>query len=76
MDRTREHLTPTDVAVVRFRRMMLEAARALGQGVEPEAPRRVAGYRVRGGGALVPARLSLEEVMRQRFGSATGKVEG
>jgi nitrite reductase/ring-hydroxylating ferredoxin subunit len=75
-DRTREHLTPTDVAVVRFRRTMLEAARALGQGVEPEAPRRVAGYRVRGGGALAPARLSFEEVMRQRFGSATGKVEG
>jgi hypothetical protein len=75
-DRAREHLTPTDVAVVRFRRTMLEAARALGQGVEPEAPRRVAGYRVRGGGALAPARLSFEEVMRQRFGSATGKVEG
>jgi len=33
-------------------------------------------YRVRGGGALTPARLSFEEVMRQRFGSATGKVEG
>jgi nitrite reductase/ring-hydroxylating ferredoxin subunit len=76
MDRTHEHLTPTDVAVVRFRRTMLEAARALGQGVEPEAPRRAAGYRVRGGGALAPARLSLEEMMRQRFGSATGKVEG
>jgi len=76
VDRTREHLTPTDVAVVRFRRTMLEAATALGQGVEPEAPRRVAGYRVRGGGALASARLSFEEVMLQRFGSATGKVEG
>ncbi|HEV8105969.1 MAG TPA: Rieske 2Fe-2S domain-containing protein [Burkholderiales bacterium] len=75
-DRAREHLTPTDVAVVRFRRTLLEAARALGQGVEPEAPRRAAGYRVRGGGALAPARLSFEEVMLQRFGSATGKVEG
>jgi len=75
-DRTRENLTPTDVAVVRFRRTMLEAARALGQGREPEAPQRAAAYRVRGGGALVPARLSFEEVMRQRFGSATGKGEG
>ncbi|HEY7241256.1 MAG TPA: Rieske 2Fe-2S domain-containing protein [Burkholderiales bacterium] len=74
-DRTREHLTPTDVAVVRFRRMMLEAARALGQGREPDAPQRPAGYRVRGGGALEPARLSFEEVMRRRFGSTTGKVE-
>ncbi|HEY1288583.1 MAG TPA: Rieske 2Fe-2S domain-containing protein [Burkholderiales bacterium] len=74
-DRSREHLTPTDVAVVRFRRTMLEAARALGQGVEPEAPRRAAGYGVRGGGALAPAKLSFEQVMLQRFGSATGKVE-
>jgi hypothetical protein len=55
--------------------MMLEEARALGQGREPEAPRRAAAYRVRGGGALTPARLSFEEMMRQRFGSATGKVE-
>ena len=74
-DRTREHLTPTDVAVVRFRRMMLEAARALREGREPEAPRRASGYRVRAGGALTPARLSFEEVMQQRFGSATGRVE-
>jgi nitrite reductase/ring-hydroxylating ferredoxin subunit len=74
-DRTRENLTPTDVAVVRFRRIMLEAAKALREEREPEAPRRAASYRLRAGGALAPSRLSFEEVMRQRFGSATGRVE-
>jgi len=31
-DRTREHLTPTDAAIVRFRRIMLTGAKALGDG--------------------------------------------
>ncbi|MGQ0650999.1 MAG: Rieske 2Fe-2S domain-containing protein [Betaproteobacteria bacterium] len=74
-DRTREKLTATDVAVVRFRRVMLDAARALREGHEPEAARRAAGYRMRAGGAVAPSRLSFEEVMRQRFGSATGVVQ-
>jgi nitrite reductase/ring-hydroxylating ferredoxin subunit len=74
-DRTREKLTATDVAVVRFRRVMLDAARALGEGREPEAARRTAAYRVRAGGAVAPSRLSFEEVMRERFGSATGRIE-
>jgi hypothetical protein len=74
-DRTREHLTATDAAIARFRRIMLDAARALAEGREPEAPRRPSSYRVRAGGALAPSRLSLAEVMRERFGSETGKVE-
>jgi phthalate 4,5-dioxygenase len=74
-DRTREKLTATDVAVVRFRRIMLDAARALRAGREPEAARRPASYRVRAGGAVAPSRLSFQEVMTQRFGSATGRVE-
>src|SRR3954467_5011908 len=74
-DRTREHLTATDAAIARFRRYMLDAARALAAGREPEAPRQPASYRVRAGGALAPARLSFAEVMRERFGSETGKVE-
>ena len=74
LDRTREHLTPTDVAVVRFRRLMLAEAKALAAGSEPRAAGQAAGYRVRGGGAIAPGRLSFEEVMRQRFGSPTGLV--
>src|SRR5204863_370211 len=64
-DRTREHLTATDAAVVRWRRLMLDAARALAAGHGPEAPRRAASYRTRAGGALAPSRLSFAEVMRQ-----------
>jgi phthalate 4,5-dioxygenase oxygenase subunit len=74
-DRTREHLTVTDVAVVRFRRLMLGEARALREGKEPAAAGRAASYRVRAGGALTSARLSFEEVMQERFGSTTGRVD-
>jgi phthalate 4,5-dioxygenase oxygenase subunit len=73
-DRTREHLTPTDVGIVRFRRAMLEGARALAAGNEPAAARRHESYRLRSGGAIAPSRLALEDVMRERFGSATGRV--
>jgi phthalate 4,5-dioxygenase len=74
VDRTREHLSPTDVGIVRFRRMMLEGAKALREGREPEAAQRHESYRLRSGGALMSADLSFDEVMRQRFGSATGRV--
>jgi hypothetical protein len=74
VDRTREHLTPTDIAIVRFRRLVLEEANALRAGKEPEAARRAASYALRAGGAIAPSKLSLEEVMQQRFGSPTGKI--
>ena len=74
-ERTREHLTPTDVAIVRFRRLVLEGARALREGREPAAAQLPASYRLRSGGALAPARLSFADMMRERFGSATGRVE-
>jgi phenylpropionate dioxygenase-like ring-hydroxylating dioxygenase large terminal subunit len=74
-DRTREHLTATDVAIVHFRRLMLGAAKALADGVEPAAARRPASYRLRAGGALTADRLSFGEVMVQRFGSETGRVK-
>jgi len=71
-DRTREHLSATDIGIVRFRRLMLSEAAALAAGREPAAPQHVRGYRVRGGGAVAPGAHSFEEVMRQRFGSTTG----
>ena len=75
-DRTREHLTATDAAVVHFRRMMLEGAKALRAGREPEAPRRAAAYRVRAGGAVAGTGLAFEDVMRERFGDASGRARG
>jgi phenylpropionate dioxygenase-like ring-hydroxylating dioxygenase large terminal subunit len=74
VNRTREHLTPTDVAIVRFRRAMLEGATALREGKEPAAAHLAGSYRLRSGGAVAPSSQSFEEVMRERFGSATGKV--
>jgi len=73
-DRTREHLTPTDVAIVRFRRLMLEQAKALSDGKEPAAAQRPAHYQLRGGGCITAASMSFADVMRQRFGSTNGKV--
>ena len=74
-DRTREHLTATDVAIVHFRRLMLSSAKALAGGVEPAAAKRPASYRVRAGGALTSDELSFGEVMKQRFGTETGRVQ-
>ena len=73
-DRTREHLTATDVGVVHFRRLMLQEAKALAAGTEPAAARRHGSYRLRSGGALLDSGLTFEEVMRRRFGTATGVV--
>jgi nitrite reductase/ring-hydroxylating ferredoxin subunit len=74
VDRTREHLTPTDIAIVRFRRLMLDGAKALREGKEPVAAQRHHSYCLRSGGALAPAGLSFEAVMQERFGSTSGKV--
>jgi nitrite reductase/ring-hydroxylating ferredoxin subunit len=74
VDRTREHLSPTDVGVVRFRRVMLGGARALRAGTGPAAAHGAAAYRLRAGGALAPAVQSFEQVMGERFGTASGKV--
>jgi hypothetical protein len=73
-DRTREHLTATDVAIVRFRRAMLDGAQALREGKEPAAARRHESYRLRSGGAVAPSSQPFEEVMSARFGSPTGQV--
>jgi hypothetical protein len=75
VDRTREHLTATDIAIVHFRRLVLGEARALATGTEPKAPRLAQAYRVRGGGAHTPAAQPLEQVMQERFGSITGRVD-
>ena len=73
-DRTREHLTATDIGVVHFRRLMLKEAQALREGRSPAAAHRAQDYRLRSGGAVLPSELPFEEVMKARFGTATGKV--
>ena len=39
-DRTREHLGPTDLGIVRFRRLMLDLAKSLASGQEPDAAKK------------------------------------
>ena len=71
-DRTNEYLGPTDIGVVRFRRLVMEAARAIDAGVEPEAAAHPGAYKVRAGGAVMPASVPLDAVMRERFGHPHG----
>lgn len=74
MDRSHERLSPTDVGIVRFRRAMLDGARALREGKPPAAAGNPRAYRLRSGGAVAPDSLSFEQMMQQRFGSTTGRV--
>lgn len=67
-DRTQEHLGPTDMGVIRFRRLILDAARALAKGDPPAALAEPRAYKVRGGGAVASADVPLIDVMRDRFG--------
>jgi phthalate 4,5-dioxygenase len=73
-DRTAEHLGPTDLGVVRFRRLILDAVRALRDGREPAAAACPEAYRVRSGGAIAAADVPLAEVMRERFGHEHGRI--
>jgi phthalate 4,5-dioxygenase oxygenase subunit len=73
-DRTRELLGPTDIGVVRFRRLMLDAAEALMRGSEPLAAKRPLSYQVRAGGIVAPEDLPFEEVMKARFGDPLGRT--
>jgi phthalate 4,5-dioxygenase len=73
-DRTREILGATDLGIVRFRRLILSAARNLAAGEEPPAASASDAYCVRSGGTVAPDGTPVEEVLRARFGSDIGKV--
>lgn len=73
-DRTAEHLSPSDAAVVRFRRSVLAGAKALTKGVEPQAPLKHQAYKLRSGSWIASEGVSFEQVMLERFGDAAGRV--
>jgi phthalate 4,5-dioxygenase len=75
-DRTREHLGPTDAAIIEFRRLILRGARDLRTGVEPAAVKNGEAYRVRGGSIVTERGLSFAEVMTKRFGDPIGRIPG
>ncbi len=74
VDRTKENLTPTDIGIIRFRKLLLQEANNYAKGIQPLAPNLSKEYCVRGGGAHTKANLQLEQVMEERFGSTNGKV--
>ena len=74
VDRCEENLTMTDAAVVRFRRVMLEAAKALAAGREPAAPWRHTAYRLRSGSWVAAEGVPFETVMTERFGDPIGRT--
>jgi phenylpropionate dioxygenase-like ring-hydroxylating dioxygenase large terminal subunit len=71
-DRTREHLTAGDAAIVRFRRIVLGGAKALAGGVEPSAPHDARAYTRRSGSWIAGDDVPFDEVMVKRFGDPTG----
>ena len=73
-DRTREHLGPTDAAIIEFRRHILRGARDLQAGTEPAAARAAAAYRLRDGSLVAPRTMPFAEVMTRRFGHPVGRV--
>ncbi|WP_038208933.1 Rieske 2Fe-2S domain-containing protein [Xenophilus azovorans] len=73
-DRTREMLGPTDVAVVQFRRLMLQSADAVARGEAPPGRDDPQAYLVRGGGTVAPAGDDFDAVMLRRFGDDMGRV--
>ena len=75
IDRTKENLSPTDVGIIRFRKLLLQEAKAFAAGKKPDSPNKAKDYCVRGGGAHTKSSLALEQVMEERFGSITGKVD-
>ena len=74
-DRTREHLTATDAAIVRFRRAVISGARALQTGQPPEAANKPEAYRLRSGSWIAADGVPFEAVMQERFGDPVGKVD-
>ncbi|MBS0519212.1 MAG: Rieske 2Fe-2S domain-containing protein [Proteobacteria bacterium] len=73
-DRTREHLGPTDLGIVEFRKLLMGAARALGQGEEPKSAHAASRYAVRSGGWIAAPDRDLAAVMTERFGHPHGYV--
>jgi hypothetical protein len=71
-DRTREHLAATDAGIVRFRQLVMGAAKSLAAGTEPKAASLPDRYLVRCGGAVTSDEIPLAHVMTERFGSPSG----
>jgi hypothetical protein len=73
-DRSREHLGPTDLGVLHFRKTMMDAARALERGEPPAQLKHQDRYAVRSGACVTHKSKDLPAVMVERFGDVAGYV--
>jgi phthalate 4,5-dioxygenase len=73
-DRTREHLGPTDLGILHFRKLVMESARALQEGQPPAHLAHQDRYAVRSGACVTDKSKELPAVMVERFGDETGYV--
>jgi hypothetical protein len=73
-DRTREHLGPTDLGILRFRKLVMDCARALERGEPPPQLAHQDRYAVRSGACVTHKSKDLPAVMIERFGDAAGFV--
>jgi phthalate 4,5-dioxygenase oxygenase subunit len=73
-DRTKEHLGPTDVGIVEFRKLVMSAARALQRGDAPRAANASQRYAVRAGGWIAAGDKDIGTVMLERFGHRDGYI--
>ncbi|MGC1553298.1 MAG: ring-hydroxylating oxygenase subunit alpha, partial [Bradyrhizobium sp.] len=73
-DRTREHLGPTDLGIMHFRKLIMDTARALQAGTAPSHLAHQDRCAVRSGGCVTHRDKELPAVMVERFGDATGYV--
>jgi hypothetical protein len=73
-DRTREHLGPTDLGIMHFRKTVMDLARALQQGEAPPHAAHQDRYTVRSGACVTHKSKDLPAVMVERFGDASGFV--
>ena len=73
-DRTREKLGPTDLGISRFRRLLLDSAAALGEGVEPPAAAHPDAYRIRSGAIVIDGDVDFDDVLLARFRSPNGEA--
>jgi hypothetical protein len=73
-DRTREHLGPTDLGILHFRKLVMDCARALRDGQNPAHAAHPDRYAVRAGACVTHREKDLPAVMVERFGEPTGYV--
>jgi len=74
VDRTKEHLTKTDAAIVHFRRRVLGEAKELAVGVEPSAPQLSTHFCARPGSWFSSPDLDFDGVLLERFQDPLGRV--